>query len=233
MKKKLLCSVMSALVFTATACGTISPPEQTVTTSVVTDVQTEPTLIGTEEVTQKAEKEQNTFITEFFDSDILFTDPQELVKNSMKGCTFENEIKSENGTQKITLKAENGGGIISVVCIDLSRSSLSYDIEYILENFGDYYFSLTSSQMNGITENDFVSNHRMVSSIVSKGKYQRYATVSKTDSMASQFGYTETYAVLSDNMLMLISGAYLSTDMLERQSFIQLLQTFEKNIIGM
>ena len=233
MKKKLLCSVMSALLFTATACGTISPQEQNTTTETATDVQTETTLIVTEEVTQKAEKEPNTFITEFFDSDILFTDPQEFVKNSMKGCPFENEIKSENGTQKITLKAENGGGIISAVCIDLSRSSLNYDIEYILENFSDYYFSLTSAQMNGITENDFVSNYRMVSSVVSKGKYQRYATVSKTDGMASQFGYTETYAVLSDNMLTLISGAYLSTDMLERQSFIQLLQTFEKNIIGM
>ena len=50
-------------------------------------------------------------------------------------------------------------------------------MEYILENFGDYYFGQTSAQMSGITEDDFVSSYRMTSSVVSKGKYQRYAAL--------------------------------------------------------
>ena len=116
------------------------------------------------------------------------------------------------------------------MCIDLSKSNLSYDMEYILENFGDYYFRQTSSQMNGITEDDFVSNYRMTSSVVSKGKYQHYSSVQKTDGMASQFGYTETYAVLNENKLTVVSGAYLSTDMMERQSFMQLMVKFAENV---
>ena len=67
--------------------------------------------------------------------------------------------------------------MIDVLCIDLSQSDLDNDMEYILENFGDYYFGQTSAQMSGITEDDFVSNYRMTSSVVSKCKYQRYGSV--------------------------------------------------------
>lgn len=87
----------------------------------------------------------------------------------MKSCTFESETDSSNGIQKISLKGKNGGGVLNVMCIDLSKSNLSYDMEYILENFGDYYFRQTASQMNGITENDFMSNYRMTSKLL----YQR------------------------------------------------------------
>ncbi|MFR2195552.1 MAG: hypothetical protein ACLS5M_13810 [Ruminococcus sp.] len=77
----------------------------------------------------------------------------------MKGCSFENaEQTSSNGIQKISLKGKNGGGMIDVLCIDLSQSDLDYDMEYILESFGDYYFGQTSAQMSGITEDDFVSS---------------------------------------------------------------------------
>ena len=114
------------------------------------------------------------------------------------------------------------------MCIDLSKSNLSYDMEYILENFGDYYFRQTASQMNGITEDDFVSNYRMTSNVVLKGKYQRYASVQKTDGMVSQFGYTETYAVLGENKLTVVSGAFLSTDMMDRQSFSQVMGHFRE-----
>jgi len=172
----------------------------------------------------------NTFIAEFFDSGISFADTSKLVTEVMKGCTFESETDSSNGIQKISLKGKNGGGVLNVMCIDLSKSNLSYDMEYILENFGDYYFRQTASQMNGITEDDFVSNYRMTSSVVSKGKYQHYSSVQKTDGMASQFGYTETYAVLNENKLTVVSGAYLSTDMMERQSFMQLMVKFAENV---
>ena len=114
--------------------------------------------------------------------------------------------------------------MLNVMCIDLSQSQLDYDMEYILENFGDYYFGQTSAQMSGVTEDDFVSNYRMTTNVYSNGKYQ------KTDGMATQFGYTETYAVLSENKLTVVSGAYLGTDMMERQSFSQLMGKLAENV---
>ena len=150
----------------------------------------------------------------------------------MKGCSFENENDDSNGIQKISLKGKNGGGMIDVLCVDLSQSNLDYDMKYILENLGDHYFSQTAAQMNGITADDFVSDYRMTSSVVSKGKYQRYASIQKTDGMASQFGYTETYAVLSENKLTVVSGAFLSSDMMERQSFSQVMGQFRECVGG-
>ncbi len=61
--------------------------------------------------------------------------------------------------------------------IDLSQAQLDYDMEYILENFGDYYYGQTTAQMNGLTEDDFVSDYRMVNSVVSKGKFQHYGSI--------------------------------------------------------
>ena len=172
----------------------------------------------------------DTFIAEFFDSNICFADTSTLVTEAMKGCSFETQTDSSNGVQNISLKGKNGGGMIDVLCIDLSQSDLDHDMEYILENFGDYYFGQTSAQMSGITEDDFVSSYRMTSSVVSKGKYQQYGSVQKSDGMASQFGYTETYAVLSENKLTVVSGAFLSSDMMERQSFSQLMAKFAENM---
>ena len=84
--------------------------------------------------------------------------------------------------------------------------------------------------MNGVTEDDFVSNYRMTTNVYSNGKYQRYSSVQKTDGMATQFGYTETYAVLSEDKLTVVSGAFLSSDMMERQSFSQLMSKFAENV---
>ena len=234
MKKIYLASLSAAIAMSATACGTISPPVQTQPEIAVTEAvePTEEPTVPTETV-DRSEEEQiksNTFIAEFFDSNILFADVQNLVAESMKNCTFENQTESSNGIQKISLKSSNGGGILNVMCIDLSQSSISYDPEYILENFGNYYFGLTAAQMNGITEDDFVSNYRMINSVLSKGKYQRYSSVQKTDGMAAQFGYTETYAVLAEGKLTVVSGAFLSTDMMDRQNFMQLMVKFAENI---
>jgi hypothetical protein len=149
----------------------------------------------------------------------------------MKNCTFESETESVNGIQKISLTGTNGGGSLNVMCIDLSQSNLDYDLDYILATFGDYYFDYTvSNSMSGITDDDFVSNYRMTNSVVSKGKYQRYGSVQKTNGMATQFGYTETYAVLNENKLTVVSGAFLSTDMMERQGFSSLVEKFVDNI---
>ena len=116
------------------------------------------------------------------------------------------------------------------MCVDLSQAQLDHDMEYILENFGDYYFGQTSAQMSGITEDDFVSNYRMTTNVYSKGKYQQYGSVQKSDGMATQFGYAETYAVLNENKLTVVSGAFLSSDMMERQSFSGLMSRFAESV---
>ena len=231
MKNILILAALSAVILTG--CGNISPPFKAEQTTVTTAAPTVSAAASSEaESSLEDEKiKTDTFIAEFFDSDISFVDTSELVTEAMKGCSFDNEIDNSNGMQKITLKGTNGGGSVEVMCIDLSKSGLPYDMEYILENFGDYYFGQTSAQMSGITEDDFVSSYRMTSNVVSKGKYQRYASIQKTDGMASQFGYTETYAVLSENKLTVVSGAFLSTDMMERQSFSQVMGQF-RNCVG-
>ena len=236
MRKKYIAVLSAAIAMTMTACGTISPPLQsTPETTTMTTVTAEsiPDSAASSEAESTVDEEQvksNIFIAEFFDSNISFVDTSALVAEAMKGCLFETETDSANGIQKISLKGKNGGGAIDVMCIDLSQAQLDYDMEYILENFGDYYFGQTSAQMSGITEDDFVSSYRMTSSVVSKSKYQRYGSVQKSDGMATQFGYTETYAVLNESKLTVVSGAFLSSDMMERQSFSQLMSRFAENV---
>lgn len=230
MKNILILAALSAVILTG--CGNISPPFKAEQTTVTTAAPTV-SAAASSEAESTVDEEQvtsDTFIAEFFDSDISFADVSGIVTESLKSCSFETEIDNTNGIQKISLKGSNGGGMIDVLCIDLSQSDLDHDMEYILENFGDYYFRQTAAQMNGITEDDFVSSYRMTSSVVSKGKYQRYASVQKTDGMVSQFGYTETYAVLNENKLTVVSGAFLSSDMMERQSFSQLMSRFAENV---
>ena len=236
MKKIYSAMFSAAIAMTMTACGTISPPmRNAVETTATTPITAESVLDSavsseTESTIDNEQVKSDTFMAEFFDSNISFEDTSELVTEAMKGCSFENETDNSNGVNKVTLKGKNGGGILNVMCIDLSQSQLDYDMEYILENFGDYYFGQTSAQMSGITEDDFVSCYRMTSSVVSKGKYQQYGSVQKSDGMATQFGYTETYAVLSEDKLTVVSGAFLSTDMMERQSFSQLMSQFAENV---
>ena len=230
MKNIPILAALSAVILTG--CGNISPPFKAEQTTVTTAAPTV-SAAASSEAESTVDEEQvtsDTFIAEFFDSDISFADVSGIVTESLKSCSFETEIDNTNGIQKISLKGSNGGGMIDVLCIDLSQSDLDHDMEYILENFGDYYFSQTAAQMNGITEDDLVSSYRMTSSVVSKGKYQRYGSVQKSDGMATQFGYTETYAVLNENKLTVVSGAFLSSDMMERQSFSQLMSRFAENV---
>lgn len=234
MRKIYLAVLSAAIAMIMTACGTISPPMQNAVTETSTttaeSLSDSAVSLENDSMAYNQQIKNDTFIAEFFDSNICFEDASIIVAEAMKGCTFESETDSSNGIQKTTLKGKNGGGMINVLCIDLSQSNLDYDMEYIIESFGDYYFGQTSAQMSGITEDDFVSSYRMTSSVVSKGKYQRYGSVQKSDGMATQFGYTETYAVLNENKLTVASGAYLSSDMMERQSFSQLMSKFSGNV---
>lgn len=235
MKAKVMTAILATIMLVMTACGTISPPLQS-TSETTTTIATAESLLDSaasseaESTVDEEPVKSNIFIAEFFDSNICFADVSDIVTEAMKDCPFENEIDNSNGIQKISLKGKNGGGTIDVLCIDLSQAQLDYDMEYILENFGDYYFGLTSAQMSGIADEDFVSSYRMTSSVVSKGKYQRCGSVQKSDGMATQFGYTETYAVLNENKLTVVSGAFLSSDMMERQSFSQLMSRFAENV---
>ena len=232
MKNIPILAALSAVILTG--CGNISPPFKAEQTTVTTAAPTV-SAAASSEAESTVDEEQvkhDTFIAEFFDSNICFVDTSTLVTEAMKGCSFDNETDNSNGVQKITLKGTNGGGTIDVMCVDLSQAQLDHDMEYILENFGDYYFGQTSAQMSGITEDDFVSSYRMTSSVVSKGKYQQYGSVQKSDGMATQFGYTETYAVLSENKLTVVSGAFLSSDMMERQSFSQVMGQFRECVGG-
>lgn len=237
MKAKVMTAILATIMLTMTACGTISPPIQnavteTTATTTAESIHDSAASSEAESTVDEEQVKSNTFIAEFFDSNICFADTSALVTEAMKGCSFETQTDSSNGVQNISLKGSNGGGMIDVLCIDLSQSDLDYDMEYILESFGDYYFGQTSAQMSGITEDDFVSSYRMTSSVVSKGKYQQYGSVQKSDGMATQFGYTETYAVLSENKLTVVSGAFLSTDMMERQSFSQVMGQFRECVGG-
>lgn len=230
MKNIPILAALSAVILTG--CGNISPPFKAEQTTVTTAAPTV-SAAASSEAESTVDEEQvkhDTFIAEFFDSNICFSDTSTLVTEAMKGCSFDNETDNSNGVQKITLKGTNGGGTIDVMCVDLSQAQLDHDMEYILENFGDYYFGQTSAQMSGITEDDFVSNYRMTSSVVSKGKYQCYVSVQKSDGMATQFGYAETYAVLNENKLTVVSGAFLSSDMMERQSFSGLMSRFAESV---
>lgn len=230
MKNILILAVLSAVILTG--CGNISPPFKAEQTTVTTAAPTV-SAAASSEAESTVDEEQvkyDTFIAEFFDSNISFADTSALVTEAMKGCSFETQTDSSNGVQNISLKGKNGGGMIDVLCVDLSQSNLDYDMKYILENLGDHYFSQTAAQMNGITEDDFVSRYRMTSSVVSKGKYQRYGSVQKSDGMATQFGYAETYAVLNENKLTVVSGAFLSSDMMERQSFSGLMSRFAESV---
>lgn len=225
MIKKISAAIAAAaLIFTG--CGTISPPVQSETASAVVSSET----LGSETESSSSNDKADTFAAEFFESNITFEDADTLAKEALKGTDFDAETENSGGSSKVTLNGQNGGGEIDVMIIDIADSGLSYEPEDILENLGDYYFDYTSSHMDGITEEDFVSSYRMVSDILSKGKYQRYGSVQKTDGMATQFGYTETYAVLSENKLTVVSGAYLSSDMMERQSFSQLMSEFSENV---
>lgn len=230
MKNIPILAALSAVILTG--CGNISPPFKAEQTTVTTAAPTV-SAAASSEAESTVDEEQvkhDTFIAEFFDSNICFVDTSTLVTEAMKGCSFDNETDNSNGVQKITLKGTNGGGTIDVMCVDLSQAQLDHDMEYILENFGDYYFGQTYAQMSGITEDDFVSNYRMTSSVVSKGKYQCYVSVQKSDGMATQFGYAETYAVLNENKLTVVSGAFLSSDMMERQSFSGLMSRFAESV---
>ncbi|MBP5431437.1 hypothetical protein [Ruminococcus sp.] len=221
-----------------TGCGTIKPPtiDTAVTTEPVTATEVT-TAAATVPVTteapmsdeEKRQLEQTTFIAEFLNSQIKFEDTAGITDEVIKKSDFECE-SAKNGTEKIIVKGKNGGGVIEVSVMDISASSLKNDIENVLCRYGDYSYEQIKGGMKGINAEDFNTNYRMITSVVTKGKFQRYGAIQKSDGMSAQFGYAETYAVLRDNKLTIISGQLLSTDMTERQNFSELIKQLAEKV---
>ena len=221
-----------------TGCGTIKPPaiDTTVTTVPIT-TEAETTVPATTEAAteapmseeEKRQLEQTTFIAEFLNSQIKFEDTAGITDEVIKKSDFECE-SAKNGTEKIIVKGKNGGGVIEVSVMDISASNLKNDIENVLGRYGDYSYEQLKGSMKGINAEDFNTNYRMITSVVSKGKYQRYGAIQKSDGMSTQFGYAEAYAVLRDNKLTVISGQLLSTDMTERQNFSELIKQLTEKV---
>jgi hypothetical protein len=121
MKNILILAALSAVILTG--CGNISPPFKAEQTTVTTAAPTV-SAAASSEAESTVDEEQvkyDTFIAEFFDSNICFADTSALVTEAMKGSSFENEIDNSNGVNKITLKGSNGGGTFS-----LRRGSRTY-----------------------------------------------------------------------------------------------------------
>lgn len=112
MKTKIITALSAVLALTMTACGTISPPAQTQTeTTTITTATSEsiPDSDASSEAERIVDEEQvksDTFIAEFFDSNISFADVSGIVTDAMKSCSFKNEIDSSNGIQKSCLQAK-------------------------------------------------------------------------------------------------------------------------------
>lgn len=221
-----------------TGCGTIKPPtiDTALTTEPVTATEVT-TAAATVPVTteapmsdeEKRQLEQTTFIAEFLNSQIKFEDTAGITDEVIKKSDFECE-SAKNGTEKIIVKGKNGGGVIEVSVMDISASSLKNDIENVLCRYGDYSYEQIKGGMKGINAEDINTNYRMITSVVTKGKFQRYGAIQKSDGMSAQFGYAETYAVLRDNKLTIISGQLLSTDMTERQNFSELIKQLSEKV---
>ena len=245
MKNNMRAAIAVILIAAAlTGCGTIKPPAidtavttepvttevettiiETTTVPVTTEAPTEPPM--TEE--ERRQLEQSTFIAEFLGSQIKFEDTAGITDEVIKKADFECE-SAKNGTEKITVKGKNGGGKIEVSVMDISASTLKNDVENVLGRYGDYSYDQIKGGMKGVNNEDFTTNYRMITSVVSKGKYQRYGAIQKTDGMSTQFGYAEVYAVIRDNKLTVISGQLLSTDMTERQNFSELIKQLAEKV---
>ncbi|MCR5540882.1 MAG: hypothetical protein K6F71_08735 [Ruminococcus sp.] len=172
----------------------------------------EPKVTVKPEISEKEKKEleNNVFMTEFFNSSITFIDRSDIADSVLKTCSFEHLEVTNNGAERISLSSESGSGIVDMACIDLTTSELDCGPGYMIDSVGDYYYGLTKSSMQGVTDNDFNTNYRMTNTVVSKGKYQQYGSMQRSDGMATQFGYAETYATLVDNKLTIVSGQFVS-----------------------
>lgn len=246
MRKAFIAAIAALILTFGTSCGYIGQDTQaTTTTATELTIPTMPTDQGsltmpmmaseTKPTTTKSESElkkeaMDTFLAEFYSSKISFVDIGKIVSEAVKTSPLDHKEESKSGQQIVTVKGKSGSGNIDVMRIDLTKSGLDYEVEYLLTTMGDHYFDKTINAVKGINKKDFSTNYKMTSKVVSKGKYQQYASAQKTDGTANQFGYVESYAVIADNKLTVVTGHFVSTDISERQSFCKLLDSLRNKL---
>ena len=233
MRKKLI-MLTAVIAIVLAGCGQITPPENmaAVTTTAVSDSsQGEDSTISSPEETQAKEKQRkDTFIAEFWGQNISFVDTTELVKASTGNSSIEIASERSGNQQKLGVKSKSGAGTVDVMCIDMSKAQLGYSLSYILSAFGDNYHSYTLDAIDGITSENLISENSEMSVIVSKGRYSHSASIQKTDNSGSHYGWAETVIIIKENKLTLISGSFISTDMMERQSFASLIRNISESV---
>ena len=224
-------AVISAIILSS--CGTIMPPQNTVTTAAVTtsaEPETAESYASPEETQTKEKLRKDTFIAEFWGQNISFKDTAELIKDIEKGTSFEVAAEKTANQQKLSVKSKSGTGAVDVMCIDMSKAQLGYSLSYILTTFGDNYHSYTIDALDGVTAENMISENSDMSVVVSKGRYSRSCSIQKTDSSGSHYGYAETVIIIKENKLTLISGSFISADMMDRQGFSSFIRKIAGNV---
>lgn len=241
MRKAFIAAIAALILTFGTSCGYIGQDTQATTTtateltiptmpadqgSLTMPMMTSETVTTTTKSESELKKEaMDTFLAEFYSSKISFVDIGKIVSEAVKTSPLDHKEESKSGQQIVTVKGKSGSGNIDVMRIDLTKSGLDYEVEYLLTTMGDHYFDKTINAVKGISKKDFSTNYKMTSKVVAKGKYQQYASAQKTDGTANQFGYVESYAVIADNKLTVVTGHFVSTDISERQNFCKLLDS--------
>lgn len=231
MKKTIMIAVaLSAILLSS--CGNIMSPQTAVTTTAITtSAESEEEEYATPEETQSKEKlRKDTFIAEFWGQNISFKDTANLIKDVEKGTSFEIAAEKTSNQQKLSVKSKSGTGAVDVMCIDMTKAQLGYSLSYILTTFGDNYHSYTIDALDGVTAENMISENSSMSVVVSKGKYSRSCSIQKTDTKGSNYGYAETVVIIKENKLTLISGSFISADMMDRQGFSLLIKKLADNI---
>ena len=189
MRKTILAAIVALILTFGTSCGYIGQeqPTETTTTTELT-IPTMPTQESsltmplmtseTKPTTTKSESElkkeaMDTFLAEFYSSKITLEDTSSLVKEVVKTTPLEHKEESKSGKQIVTVKGKNGSGSIELMRIDLTKSGLDYDVEYLLTTMGEHFFDKTISAVKGVNKKDFNTSYKMSNIIVSKGKYQQ------------------------------------------------------------
>ena len=226
----MIAAAISAIMLSG--CGNIMPMQNTVTTTATTTTaESEAEEYATPEETQAREKlRKDTFIAEFWGQNISFGDTDALVKTATKDSSLEIADEKTSNQQKLAVKSKSGTGSVDVMSIDMSKAQLGYSLSYILTTFGDNYHSYTIEALDGVTAENMISENSTMNVVVSKGKYSRSCSIQKTDSKGSHYGYAETVVIVKENKLTLISGSFISADMMDRQGFASLLKKLADNI---
>ena len=229
-KTMIIAAVLSAIILSS--CGNIGPVQNTVTTTTVTTAaESEAEEYATPEETQAREKlRKDTFIAEFWGQNISFGDTDALVKTATKDSSFEIADEKTSNQQKLAVKSKSGTGSVDVMSIDMSKAQLGYSLSYILTTFGDNYHSYTIEALDGVTAENMISENSTMNVVVSKGKYSRSCSIQKTDGKGSHYGYAETVVIVKENKLTLISGSFISADMMDRQGFASLIKKLADNV---